>query len=68
MKVNPKTIESWMKFIRFHPDLSERYMDQFWGSQVTSKEQLINVLVLNRPIGAYYVFGGWVWCYDTINT
>jgi hypothetical protein len=59
MKVNPKTIESWMKFIRFHPDLSERYMDQFWGSQVTSKEQLINVLVLNRPIGAYYVFGGW---------
>jgi len=59
MIVKPKTLESWIKFIRFHPDRAERYMDQFWESQLKSKEQLVNVLRLNRPIGNIFIFGGW---------
>jgi len=59
MIVKPKTLESWIKFIRFHPDRAERYMDQFWESQLRSKENLINVLYLNRPIGNIFIFGGW---------
>lgn len=65
MNIQPKTLESWMKFIRFHPDLAETYMNCFWLSQLQSKEHLIDVLdemqMVNRDpnLGNIFIFGGW---------
>ena len=60
MNIEPETIESWIKFIRFHPDKAERYMDCFWQSQLISKMHLLNVLVDTKPyLGNTFIFGGW---------
>lgn len=60
MEIKANTIESWMKFIRFHPDLAERYMDCFWGSQLESKARLlIELEKMPNMRGPLYIFGGW---------
>ena len=59
MNIEPETLESWIKFIRFHPDKAERYMDCFWGSQLTSKMHLLNVLSEKNFLGDVFIFGGW---------
>lgn len=59
MNIEPETLESWIKFIRFHPDKAERYMDCFWDSQLTSKMHLLNVLVQKSYLGNVFIFGGW---------
>ena len=60
MEIKASTIESWMKFIRFHPDLAERYMDCFWGSQLESKSRLlIELEKMPNMRGPLYIFGGW---------
>lgn len=59
MNIEPETLESWIKFIRFHPDKADRYMDCFWNSQLTSKMFLLNTLVTKSYIGEVFIFGGW---------
>jgi len=44
LEIKPETLSRWMKFIRFHPDLAERFMDCFWESQLTSKQNIISLL------------------------
>ena len=60
MNIEPKTLESWIKFIRFHPDLADTYMNCFWESQLKSKNMLMDILQKYRPmLGNCYIFGGW---------
>lgn len=59
MHIKSETLEGWMKFIRFHPDKAERYMDCFWGSQLSSKRNLLGVLEGEDFPGTTYIFGGW---------
>jgi len=59
MEVKPETLADWMKFIRFHPDLAERFMDCFWESQLTSKSHLLYALEDFGYLGNVYIFGGW---------
>lgn len=65
MNIKPETLESWIKFIRFHSDLAESYMDCFWLSQLKSKEHLLDALdeiaTCNRDpnLGNVFIFGGW---------
>ena len=52
VEIKPQTLADWMKFIRFHPDLAERFMDCFWESQLESKGHLLSALknvCLERP-------------------
>jgi hypothetical protein len=59
MEIKPETLADWMKFIRFHPDLAERFMDCFWESQLTSKSHLLYALEDYTDLGNTYIFGGW---------
>ena len=59
MEIKPETLSKWIKFIRFHPDLAERYMDCFWESQTISKQFLLNMLEGQGSLGNVYIFGGW---------
>lgn len=60
LNLEPRTIESWMKFIRYHPDQADRYMDCFWFSQIDSKARLLVELEQIQPkTSSVYIFGGW---------
>lgn len=59
MEIKAETLADWMKFIRFHPDLAERFMDCFWESQLTSKSHLLYALEDFGYLGNVYIFGGW---------
>lgn len=59
LEIKPETLSRWMKFIRFHPDLAERFMDCFWESQLTSKQNIISLLEDREMLGNVYIFGGW---------
>jgi hypothetical protein len=59
VEIKPETLADWMKFIRFHPDLAERFMDCFWESQLTSKSHLLYALEDFGYLGNVYIFGGW---------
>lgn len=59
VEIKPETLSDWMKFIRFHPDLAERFMDCFWESQLTSKSHLLYALEDIGHLGNVYIFGGW---------
>ena len=52
------SLSNWMKFIRFHPDKAERFMDCFWESQLDSKFRVIET-ASTKNYNAVYVFGGW---------
>jgi|SRR5210317_1369278 hypothetical protein len=59
MEIKPETLSNWIKFIRFHPDLAERFMDCFWESQLVSKSNLLYALERKKHLGNVYIFGGW---------
>lgn len=59
MEIRPRTLATWMKFIRFHPDLAERFMDCFWESQLISKQSILCLLEDREILGNVYIFGGW---------
>lgn len=59
MEIKPETLADWIKFIRFHPDLANRFMDCFWDSQLNSKSHLMYALEDYGNLGNVYIFGGW---------
>lgn len=59
MEIKAETLADWIKFIRFHPDLAERFMDCFWESQLSSKSHLLYALEDIGYLGNVYIFGGW---------
>ena len=56
--MDTRSLSNWMKFIRFHPDRAERFMDCFWESQLDSKMRVVET-AQTRRYNSIYVFGGW---------